>query len=343
MKRISAVIPLHNRQTLIIETLRSVERQRRRPDEVIVVDDHSTDGSAEVVRRFAATTPLAVRLLSNDRRKGVSGATNCGIAAASGDYVALLDSDDLWIPVHLAQLERGLERFSEAGIAFSAIRVFGDAADTPVKEQEFVAAVASCLGKAFVSKGEGNWFSRPDLLCTLLEDGVPFRCQAALFRKGLFAGQLFDENIAYTQDAQFLTIAARRAAFLYVAVTGLLLRRHGGNDGDGAYEDKIAASYERRVKGLKAFFAQQRLTTAERKALKKRLVALQSDVMRVRGAAVNRAGKLVEMLRLFASVPCCRSVKTALKVAFREWPAAGASGGGHEGNPVQGNPAGSGE
>jgi glycosyltransferase involved in cell wall biosynthesis len=320
MKRISVVIPLYNRAGLITATLRSVERQRRRPDEVIVVDDHSTDASAETVRRFAGASPLTVRLCFNRRRKGVSGATNCGIAAAAGEYVALLDSDDLWAPNHLSQLERGLELFPEAGIAFSRVRVFGDALDAAAKEREFTAATAGCLGAAFLRKGGDRWLSGERLLFALLDGGVPFRCQAALLRKELIMrrGLLFNENITFTQDAQFLTIAAYYTAFLYVDVPGLLLRRHPENDGDTVYARKTEDSYDHRVREMKTFFRKARLTPEERGALRKRLIALHGSLLRLRGGPGNGWRTAAEAMRLLAAVPSARSVKAVLKVILQE-------------------------
>lgn len=88
---ISVVIPTFNRQTLILRALESVFEQSRPADEVIVVDDGSTDGTMEeVTKKFpqAKYIPIA--------HQGVSAARNVGIKAARGRWVAFLDSDDVW-------------------------------------------------------------------------------------------------------------------------------------------------------------------------------------------------------------------------------------------------------
>ncbi|MDF2116081.1 glycosyltransferase family A protein [Roseiarcaceae bacterium H3SJ34-1] len=88
---ISVVIAVHNRRHLIGETLRSLLDQSRPPDQVIVVDDASSDGTPEVVERFGADVTL-IRLPTN---RGPGGARNAGLAQATGEYVQFFDSDDI--------------------------------------------------------------------------------------------------------------------------------------------------------------------------------------------------------------------------------------------------------
>ncbi len=89
---ISVVIPTFNRASVITRALESVLRQTHPPEEILVVDDGSTDDTVERVR---AEFP-AVRLIEQENR-GVSAARNAGIRAATGTWIALLDSDDEWL------------------------------------------------------------------------------------------------------------------------------------------------------------------------------------------------------------------------------------------------------
>ena len=98
---ISVVIPLYNGERYIAEALRSVLSQTLKPAEVIVVDDGSTDGGPAIVEAMAASHPI--RLLRTENR-GQSAARNFGISQAGGDLIALLDQDDAWYPIHLAEL-----------------------------------------------------------------------------------------------------------------------------------------------------------------------------------------------------------------------------------------------
>lgn len=99
--QVSAIIPTFDRADLVLRALESVYRQTLPPDEVLVVDDGSTDSSAErVAERFPET-----RVIRQENR-GVSAARNAGIRQATGEWIALLDSDDEWAPT---KLERQME------------------------------------------------------------------------------------------------------------------------------------------------------------------------------------------------------------------------------------------
>jgi glycosyltransferase involved in cell wall biosynthesis len=100
---VSCVIPVYNGERYLHETLDSVCAQTHEAVEIIVIDDGSTDGTATAVREYAAK----IRYLRQDNA-GPAAARNRGIAAASGEFVAFLDADDLW---HPRKLEFQLERF----------------------------------------------------------------------------------------------------------------------------------------------------------------------------------------------------------------------------------------
>jgi glycosyltransferase involved in cell wall biosynthesis len=94
---VSVIIPTHNRWPMIGEAVESVLRQSIKEFELIVVDDGSSDDTVEKLEAFGRD----VRMIMQARR-GVSAARNKGASAASGDYLAFLDSDDLWLPEKLA-------------------------------------------------------------------------------------------------------------------------------------------------------------------------------------------------------------------------------------------------
>jgi len=100
---ISVIIPTFNRAKLLTEAVRSVLEQKDCPEEIeiIVVDDGSTDDTAETL----AALPGNIRYLRREH-SGVSAARNLGIAQSRGEWIAFLDSDDLWLPIKLcAQME----------------------------------------------------------------------------------------------------------------------------------------------------------------------------------------------------------------------------------------------
>ncbi len=97
---VSVVIPTYNRAELVVEAVASVLEQRGAPRmEVIVVDDGSSDGSGRMVEERFGPGVLCIR---RAERGGVSAARNTGIRAAQGEWLAFLDSDDLWRPEKIA-------------------------------------------------------------------------------------------------------------------------------------------------------------------------------------------------------------------------------------------------
>jgi len=93
MPKVSVIIPTYNRLPILKEAVDSVLAQEFEDMELIIVDDGSTDGTAEEMKRYGGR----VKLIQHSQNKGVSAARNKGILHARGKYIAFLDSDDLWV------------------------------------------------------------------------------------------------------------------------------------------------------------------------------------------------------------------------------------------------------
>lgn len=113
---VSAIIPTRDRAGLVGRAVASALAQTHAPLEVIVVDDGSTDDTPAVLAAFCEPRLTVVRL---DPGRGVSAARNAGLAVARGTYVALLDSDDEWLP---AKTARQVAFMREKGLAISQTR-----------------------------------------------------------------------------------------------------------------------------------------------------------------------------------------------------------------------------
>ena len=116
----SVVIPLYNKQDSIAATLQSVLAQTYTNYEIIVVDDGSTDESANVAEAMLRECKVySVECRGKVIRKangGVSSARNAGILAAKGEYIAFLDGDDLWHPEYLETLHQLIEDYPDAAL-----------------------------------------------------------------------------------------------------------------------------------------------------------------------------------------------------------------------------------
>jgi glycosyltransferase involved in cell wall biosynthesis len=128
--RISVVIPYYNRSRFIDDCLASVLAQRRAAQEVIVVDDASQPDERRYLDRFLPR----IRIIDQPSNGGVSAARNAGVRAASGDWIAFNDSDDVWVPDKLAIQIDHLERHPACDAVHTAIRTFYDDGRTAVSE-----------------------------------------------------------------------------------------------------------------------------------------------------------------------------------------------------------------
>jgi glycosyltransferase involved in cell wall biosynthesis len=114
MKQVSVIIPLYGVEKYVAETVQSVLAQTYENFELIIVDDGSPDRSVEICRRFKDPRITILR----QENQGPAAARNLGIRHAKGDYIALLDGDDLWTPDKLAKHVEHLEACPEVGVSF---------------------------------------------------------------------------------------------------------------------------------------------------------------------------------------------------------------------------------
>jgi len=116
---ISVVIPTYNNASLVVEAVESVLAQTYERSELIVVDDGSTDDTAERLARFGDR----LRFIRQENH-GVPTARNAGIRAGQGELVAFLDSDDLWLPRKLEVSVRPFLEDAELGVVYTDFRLW---------------------------------------------------------------------------------------------------------------------------------------------------------------------------------------------------------------------------
>ncbi len=122
--KISVLLPVYNEEAWLGAALDSLFRQTDRDFEVVAVDDGSTDGSAEILRR-AAESDERLRVVTQPRR-GIVGALNRAIAEAQGRYLARMDADDVAAPERLRLQADFLDARADVGLVGSRVRFLGD-------------------------------------------------------------------------------------------------------------------------------------------------------------------------------------------------------------------------
>jgi glycosyltransferase involved in cell wall biosynthesis len=113
---VSAIIPVYNGEAFLRETIESVLSQTYRDIECIVIDDGSTDGTGEIARSFGDS----IRYVRKENG-GVSSARNLGIEMASGEFVAFLDADDLWVPEKIEKQMAVFAARPDVGMVYSSV------------------------------------------------------------------------------------------------------------------------------------------------------------------------------------------------------------------------------
>lgn len=112
--KVSVIMPNYNCEKFIEQTVRSVMDQTYRNWELLIVDDCSTDGSVDIIKRLTEEDPR-VKLYVNEHNSGAAASRNLAMREATGKWIAFLDSDDLWLP---DKLEKQLKFMTDNGYKF---------------------------------------------------------------------------------------------------------------------------------------------------------------------------------------------------------------------------------
>lgn len=176
---VSVIIPVHNAEGFVAQTLESVAAQTYADHEVIVVDDGSVDASTSAIQPFLSDPRF--KLISQPNA-GISAARNTAIHASKGEWIALLDHDDLWLPEKLQSQAQIAAEHPEAGMIFANAELFSE---------------DGIIGRYYPDRAA---YPKPDLLEHLLEEN-PF-CAGTMMirRKCLDKYGPFDETLPGVDD-----------------------------------------------------------------------------------------------------------------------------------------------
>lgn len=223
--RISTIIPLYNGGEFIEQAIVSVLGQRLQPDEIIVVDDGSTDQGPAIVERMQSSHPIVLLRKPNG---GQSSARNFGVAHSSGSLIALLDQDDVWYPNHLEELVRPFSsgHATELGWVYSNLDEMDRAGNT--------------VGHAILTNDHDRDHPKRDLIGCMQQDMFILPSASLISRKAFDAVGGFDERLSgYEDDDLFLRIL--RAGFVNVYLDKPLTRWRLYRD-SASYSPRMARS-----------------------------------------------------------------------------------------------------
>lgn len=208
MQTISVIIPAYNYARYLSQAIDSVLAQTVQPHEVIVVDDGSTDETPAVLAPYRSQVCVL-----RQANQGVASARNAGAAAATGDLLAFLDADDLWLPRKLERQRERLQSEPDLGLVHCGY--------------EDMDPSGYVLGARYVHGLEG-WVADSMLLFSgpvILGGGSGFLVPRVVFQ----ATGGFDRRLSTSADWDFFQQVARRARVGFVPEVLLRYRRHGSN------------------------------------------------------------------------------------------------------------------
>ncbi|MEO7257037.1 MAG: glycosyltransferase family 2 protein [Sphingomicrobium sp.] len=215
--RVSIITPYRDAERFLAEAIDSVLAQTVDCWELLLVDDHSSDGGVAIAAGFAARDPR-IRLLATagSERSGAAAARNVGLAAATGEFVAFLDADDLFVPGKLEQ-ELGIaDRYPGAALICGAADWLHFGAELPYWN-DHMRHVASGLHPP------------PELLDQLIllrHDQVPCTCAVLARRAALVEAGGFEESLAlYEDQSVWVKLFARYPAYIGTHLTSTYRQR----------------------------------------------------------------------------------------------------------------------
>lgn len=166
---VSTIVPVYNGERYLPEALDSVLAQTYQNVEIIIVDDGSTDSSRTIAEKYASLHPQRIRVI-HQTNGGTGAARNAAMAAAHGRYIAMLDQDDLWTPLHLAEAVAVLEGDPSVGLVHANIQILEWNADSFRLSPRPMSSI---------------WRDSGDAFTTLLLRRAHIACLTTVFRRSL--------------------------------------------------------------------------------------------------------------------------------------------------------------
>lgn len=221
---VSVIVTAYNCQQYIAEALDSILSQTRVPDEIIVVNDGSTDATAEAVAPYLSR---GVRYLERPNG-GISAARNSGLKVATGAFITFLDCDDRWRPEFVATQVALLESDPSVVCAFANFERFEDATGRVLGDQfQYFPALPKLASEPGPA---GTRILTEDAFCAFVAFGeMPCYAQVMMFRAERIAGMRYNETLHLGEDYEFALRVFLKGRVGFIPQVLADIRRHAAN------------------------------------------------------------------------------------------------------------------
>jgi len=195
---ISIVIPLYNKAEYVARTINSVIAQTYPYFEALIIDDASTDNGLTIVESFA---DYRIKIVRQDKNRGVSAARNRGIQEAKYDLIALLDADDWWDNLYLEEMMELVQEYPNVGFYGSQYGMV-------------INGIVHSFSKVLQKNQTAACF---DLISMANNSKFPIHSSSVLFKKDIARSSgLFDERITFFEDYDFFLRMALLSKLAYI-------------------------------------------------------------------------------------------------------------------------------
>ncbi|MCP5294306.1 MAG: glycosyltransferase family 2 protein [Zoogloeaceae bacterium] len=301
----SIIMPAYNCEKFIADAIRSVINQDFKDFELIVIDDGSSDGTLKVATQLSERDPR-VRVVSLPNSGKPSVVRNVGISLATGELLAFLDADDLYLPGRLRQIYEICKKHDEADVVLSDFVWIDGAGNRVGKRSFFEENQFEVRAKDVVLTAGSSCYRGTERFYGFASTGfAPMNTNSITIRRSHYSDELlkFDENLTLMEDFDlwFRVLAGRNAMICSHSLSAY--RKYGNSISSKTTEfrrDQIKVHTRNFERGEK-FFSKQELL-----AYRVRLADMYGD----QGYLYAKTGRRLESIRCYAR---------ALRYSRRKW------------------------
>jgi glycosyltransferase involved in cell wall biosynthesis len=221
---VSVVIPAYNSEEFISEAISSALAQTLRVSEIIVVDDGSTDRTAEVAAKLGAS-------VVRQAHGGISVARNAGLRAAKHEWIAFLDADDIWEPKKIEYQWAAIRRHPDVGLVSCDLSQWIHGSPSPDISADVTGVADNDAPMVYVPQAQGAF----------LIDRMTYNSPTMLIRRDLLLSVgLFDEQVRYVEGVECYLRVIARCSIVLVELPLVRQRLHERNTSANSVEMRLS-------------------------------------------------------------------------------------------------------
>jgi len=277
MPAVSILLPTFNRAAFIPQALASIRSQTWTDWELVVVDDGSTDDSAELIEACRREMAQPVQLI-RQQNQGAYAARNRAVDAASGRFVAFFDSDDIWLPEYLSTCVKALESNGDVDWVYVSCRIVDLASQRVVSPDTFINDGAPRPFRRLKTQERGSLrvIDDPDAVSCALRHGFYSGLQNSVMRASVFAPARFRTPYRNEAEDQLFVIRALKRGVRFGYIDAVLVQYHVHDANSSGAATHQTTERQRRllelvIRGLEDLRHEVALDRRERRVLSRRL------------------------------------------------------------------------